>query len=146
MRGDFRKRQVVTLRENVECPSLSPDGTRIAFKEAVGGDPARGWRLSVLDLKTQSVPDLKNPPVPDLNSQPVPNLKNPPVPDLKTHRVTHTAETSSVDDQAAWLDDATLAYTLRQDDGTPDIYEVRADGTGAPRLLVRGAESPSTIS
>jgi len=38
-----------TLRRNVECPSLSPDGTRIAFKERVA---ARGdGRLHVLDLR-----------------------------------------------------------------------------------------------
>ncbi|GAB4005769.1 hypothetical protein GCM10029992_54600 [Glycomyces albus] len=32
-------------------PSLSPDGTRIAFKERTG-DGARPWRLAVLDLGT----------------------------------------------------------------------------------------------
>jgi hypothetical protein len=50
--GDLAARTVRTLRENVECPSLSPDGTRLAFKSAVDGDPGRGWRLSVLDLAT----------------------------------------------------------------------------------------------
>ncbi len=39
------------IHENVECPSLSPDGTRIAFKKRTGskGSP---WRLTVLDLAT----------------------------------------------------------------------------------------------
>jgi Tol biopolymer transport system component len=50
--GDIAARTVRTLASNVECPSLSPDGTRIAFKEAIGGEPAKGWRLSVLDLAT----------------------------------------------------------------------------------------------
>jgi hypothetical protein len=50
--GDVAARTVRTLAENVECPSLSPDGTRIAFKEAIGGNPNHGWRLSVLDLAT----------------------------------------------------------------------------------------------
>jgi hypothetical protein len=50
--GDIAAQTLRTLAENVECPSLSPDGTRIAFKEAVGGDPSHGWRLSVLDLAT----------------------------------------------------------------------------------------------
>lgn len=40
------------LRANVECPSLSPDGTRIAFKKRVGG-PGE-WRLHVLDLATMA--------------------------------------------------------------------------------------------
>ncbi|MFI5910131.1 hypothetical protein [Dactylosporangium sp. NPDC051541] len=53
VRGDLTARTVTTVAENVECPSLSPDGTRIAFKQAVGGDPAKGWRPAVLDLATQ---------------------------------------------------------------------------------------------
>jgi hypothetical protein len=40
-----------TLRENVECPSLSPDGTRIAYKRRVD-DGSVIWRLHVLDLRT----------------------------------------------------------------------------------------------
>jgi len=50
--GDLAARTVRTLATNVECPSLSPDGTRIAFKSAIGDRPSRGWRLSVLDLAT----------------------------------------------------------------------------------------------
>jgi hypothetical protein len=50
--GDIAARTVRTLARNVECPSLSPDGTRIAFKSAIRGDPAHGWRLTVLDLAT----------------------------------------------------------------------------------------------
>jgi len=52
--GDIAAQTVRTLADNVECPSLSPDGTRIAFKSAVGGDPTKGWRLSVLDLATMA--------------------------------------------------------------------------------------------
>ena len=48
--GDIRRRQMWTLRQNVECPSLSPDGTRIAYKKLVGR--AGHWRLHVLDLRT----------------------------------------------------------------------------------------------
>jgi WD40 repeat protein len=58
VQGDFAKSTVRTLRENVECPSLSPDGTRIAYKSAVDGDPGKGWRLSVLDLATSQVTPL----------------------------------------------------------------------------------------
>ncbi|MFF3312224.1 TolB family protein [Streptomyces sp. NPDC002952] len=53
VRGDLRTRTVTTVRTNVECPSLSPDGTRIAFKKRVAGLPADApWRLYVLDLAT----------------------------------------------------------------------------------------------
>lgn len=51
--GDMGARQVQVLRENVECPSLSPDGTRLAFKKRVGGDfGVPEWRFHVLDLAT----------------------------------------------------------------------------------------------
>ena len=53
VRGDLRGRTVTTLHTNVECPSLSPDGTRIAFKKRVPGLPKDApWRLYVLDLRT----------------------------------------------------------------------------------------------
>ncbi|MFF4114140.1 TolB family protein [Streptomyces sp. NPDC001714] len=53
VRGDLRTRTVTTLHPNVECPSLSPDGTRIAYKKRVKGLPKDApWRLYVLDLRT----------------------------------------------------------------------------------------------
>jgi WD40-like Beta Propeller Repeat len=49
--GDTVTRTAVTVHSNVECPSLSPDGTRIAYKKRVPGLPAEApWRLYVLDL------------------------------------------------------------------------------------------------
>jgi hypothetical protein len=56
--GDFAARTLRSVADNVECPSLSPDGERIAYKAAVNGDPQRGWRLSVLDLTTLAVTPL----------------------------------------------------------------------------------------
>ncbi|WP_329000220.1 hypothetical protein OHA18_38020 [Kribbella sp. NBC_00709] len=50
--GDIAAKTVHTIAENVECPSLSPDGRRLAFKSAIDGNPAKGWRLTVLDLAT----------------------------------------------------------------------------------------------
>jgi hypothetical protein len=132
--GDIAARQLHTLAQDVECPSLSPDGARIAFKhtihtaDAVGsqsGQSSQGgghgghdgpgitWRLSVLNLATQSV--------------------------------THLAETRSVDDQAVWLDDNTVAYGLQRPDGVNDVWAVPADGTGTPRVLVPEANSPALV-
>lgn len=48
MRGDLRTRTLKAVRENAECPSLSPDGRRIAYKKRTG----KHWRLHVLHLST----------------------------------------------------------------------------------------------
>ncbi|MQA29946.1 MAG: hypothetical protein GEU82_08925 [Luteitalea sp.] len=51
VRGELASRKLTVLRENVECPSLSPDNRLIAFKKHVGPGPG-GWRLAVLDVAT----------------------------------------------------------------------------------------------
>jgi hypothetical protein len=51
LRGSIKGHSLQTIHENVECPSLSPDETRIAYKKKVGGPPAV-WHFYVLDLKT----------------------------------------------------------------------------------------------
>jgi hypothetical protein len=50
--ANVRTRTARVLRENVECPSLSPDNTRLAYKKLVGGPG--DWRFHVLDLRTMS--------------------------------------------------------------------------------------------
>jgi hypothetical protein len=50
IKGDGLTKTATVIRDGVECPSLSPDGTRIAFKARVGR-PFK-WRFHVLDLKT----------------------------------------------------------------------------------------------
>ncbi|MFD3718981.1 TolB-like translocation protein [Streptomyces sp. NPDC058674] len=114
VRGSVARRSVTTLARNVECPSLSPDGTRVAYKKRV----MRGaslWREHVLDLRT-------------LREQPL-------------------AERRSVDDQALWLDDRTLAYALPAEGSvdTTDLWTVPADGTGAPGILTPAASSPTRL-
>jgi hypothetical protein len=112
--GELARQEVRTLRENVECPSLSPDGTRLAFKKRMPDDWRKPWRLHVLDLATM--------------------------------RETPLAERSNVDDQAAWLDDRTVAYALEEpDEPRSNVWAVPADGGGAPRLLVRDAFSPAPL-
>jgi Tol biopolymer transport system component len=54
VQGDVAARKLTVLRENVECPSLSPDGTRVAFKKQTGNR----WQLTVLDLATMEETEL----------------------------------------------------------------------------------------
>jgi hypothetical protein len=105
--GSVSARTAHTIRENVECPSLSPDGTRLVFKKRTGSS-SRPWHLTVLDLKTM--------------------------------RETSLAEPRSVDDQADWLDDGHVLYSV---DGS--IWSVPADGSGRPTRYVAGAGSPSAV-
>lgn len=44
--GNIETRQARVIHSGVECPSLSPDETRIAYKHRQGNE----WRLHVLDL------------------------------------------------------------------------------------------------
>jgi len=113
--GSVSARRLVALREDAECPSLSPDGTRVAVKTRGGLPPGR-WRIAVYDLARRTT--------------------------------TMLAELRSVDDQIEWLDDSRVVYGLPQAGTGPttsDVWEVPADGTGAPRLLIRDAWSPAVI-
>jgi hypothetical protein len=56
--GDIAARRMVVLRDGVECPSLSPDNRRIAFKKA--RTPGE-WQLTVLDLATMQETALAEP-------------------------------------------------------------------------------------
>ncbi|KZB85914.1 hypothetical protein [Amycolatopsis regifaucium] len=115
VRGDNEAWNARTLRENAECPSLSPDGTKLAFKKRVADGDAQPWREHVLDLATM--------------------------------RETPLAETRSVDDQVVWLDNDTIAYGLPRGNGKgSDVWSVPADGSGAARLLVPLASSPSVTT
>jgi Tol biopolymer transport system component len=57
VQGDVAARKLTILHENVECPSLSPDGTRLAFKKLIGNR----WQLTVLDLATMEETTLAEP-------------------------------------------------------------------------------------
>ncbi len=61
VRGDLASKTMEVLRDGVECPSLSPDNTRIAFKQRVGTSKVPKWRPAVLDLATGQEHPLAEP-------------------------------------------------------------------------------------
>ncbi|MCP1414491.1 hypothetical protein [Paenarthrobacter sp. A20] len=52
VRGSLSAKTLTAIHDNVECPSISPDGTRIAYKKNDGGALAAHWKVAVLDLAT----------------------------------------------------------------------------------------------
>lgn len=53
VRGALDTRSVDIIAEDVECPSLSPDNTRVAFKHRTSGSfGPMVWQVYVLDLQT----------------------------------------------------------------------------------------------
>jgi hypothetical protein len=106
VQADLQTRTGRIIHENVECPALSPDNTRIAFKKRV--DSGGPWRFTVMNLETM--------------------------------RETPLAESHSVDDQAAWLDNDHVLYGYKN-----AVWSVRADGSGRPELYVADALSPTIV-
>lgn len=50
--GNIAARRARILRDGVECPSLSPDNTRIVFKKRMNSSDPALWNLALLDLAT----------------------------------------------------------------------------------------------
>ena len=64
VRGSVKAKAMTVIHQNVECPSVSPDGRRIAYKKRTGADGL--WHLTVLDLATMAeTPLAENQPIDD---------------------------------------------------------------------------------
>ncbi len=116
--GDIAARRLTVIAPDVECPSLSPDGARVAFKRRVEPSPQGRvvWRIVVRELHGG-------------------------------HETVLARETRSVDDQVEWIDNRTLAYAL-PDETAPaatHIWALAADGDSPPRLLAPLALSPAVV-
>ncbi|GIT79662.1 TolB-like translocation protein; signal peptide [Leifsonia sp. LS1] len=115
VRGNLRGRSLVAIKDGAECPSLSPDGTKIAYKKNLSTTGTPHWTLAVLDFATGVETQL---PISD-----------------------------NVDDQAEWLDDATLLYGLADPakPGDSNVYSIPIDGQHGPTLFLAHAWSPSVV-
>ncbi|TDD37576.1 hypothetical protein E1287_08360 [Actinomadura sp. KC06] len=114
-RGDLSRRTLTALRENAECPSLSPDQTRVVYKKRVSETSQDAWRFYAFDLRngrewplgeTRSVDDQ--------------------VAWLDGERVMYAVPKSG------------------EGRTTADIWTAPLDG-GKPRLLIPDADSPTLV-
>ncbi|MFD0821481.1 TolB family protein, partial [Micromonospora zhanjiangensis] len=113
--GSLAARRLTALRADVECPSVSPDGTRVAFKKHGDLPPGR-WRLAVYELATGRETLLAEPR--SVDDQ---------VEWLDDGRIVYGLP----------RDGGPTA--------TSDLWRVPADGTGGPELLVHDAWSPAVV-
>jgi len=115
VRGSLSARRVSALRADAECPSLSPDRTRIAFKKH-GDLPPGQWRLAVYDLGSGRETLL-----------------------AETRSVDDQVEWLD-DGQIVYGLPRGGTSTA-----TSDVWAAPADGAGAPRLLIHDAWSPAVV-
>jgi hypothetical protein len=118
LQGDVAQRTARVLRENVECPSLSPDGTRLVFKKRPDPESPRAWRLAILDLQTMAETMVPG----------------------ENHSVDDQAEWLDDNHVLYALPDEGPPATIAQ-----DIWVATLDGSTAPKKLLTGALSPTVV-
>jgi hypothetical protein len=117
VRGDIAARTLTAIADGVECPSLSPDGTRIAFKRVTAGQgPTVHWTPAVYDIATGQITLLP-----------------------ETRGIDDQIEW--LDDATI------LYGVPRTDAvGDSDVWALAADGSGDPRVLIEHAWSPAVVA
>jgi hypothetical protein len=113
--GDIVTKQMRVVRQGIECPSLSPDNTRLAFKKQAEGTVAREWRLHVLNLETFEE-----------------------IPLAETRNVDDQVEWL---DDARVL----YQLPQEPGSASLDIWVTAADGRGRPRIFLTNAASPAVV-
>lgn len=115
--GSVADRRIEILRDGVECPSLSPDQTRIAFKRRVPSGASFVWRLYVLDLSTSAETPL-----------------------AETRHVDD--QVAWLDDTTVLY---ALADESAPSQRVTDVWRVPADGRGTAQVFLRRAFSPAFL-
>jgi len=128
--GDFTTKKAHVVRDGVECPSLSPDGTRLAFKERNGG-PTVTWHISVLDLATMQEHEVGNPRI-NVDDQ-VAWLDNQTIMYGVPHDPKNEGKIAAGNKGFPTLGNGSSIQT--------DTYTISADGQSAPKLFLAGSWS-----
>jgi hypothetical protein len=116
VKGSLADRTLTSIHENAECPSLSPDGTHVAYKVNVGHGSTTFWTPAVLDLRT-GVQTLLTGETRNIDDQ---------VEWLDGHTLLYGVPRT---DQA----------------GVEDVWSIHTDATATPHLLIKDAWSPAVV-
>ena len=115
VRGDLAKRTLTAIHDTAECPSVSPDGTHVAFKKNTGTFTQPDWRIAVLDLATKTEKIL---------------------PEKKS--VDDQVEWL---DDSTLLYGLPRSGAI----GDSDVWSIAADGSSDPTMFIEHAWSPSVV-
>ena len=115
--GRVSTRRADVVAEDVECPSLSPDQSRLVFKKRLPLAAGLGWRLHVMHLGSRAITPL-----------------------AESRSVDDQAEWLDDSTILYAIPDPSAPTPM-----VTDVWRVPADGGGAPVLLLAGASSPAVL-
>jgi hypothetical protein len=115
--GDVSARTLRVIAEDIECPSLSPDETQIAFKKRFGSGFDAWWQPAVLDLATMTVRLLPEP--------------------------KHIDDQIEWLDETHIL--YAVGHSTSSAQRRADVWKLAIDGSAAPSMFLANAESPAVV-
>ena len=115
VRGSIADRTLTAVHDGVECPSISPDGTRVAFKKDLGAGITPYWKAAVLDLASGKETILG-----------------------ESRGIDDQIEWL---DNSFLL----YGLPREGEAGDSDVWRIPADGGGSPELYIEHAWSPSVV-
>lgn len=113
--GNVPGRTARIVADDIECPALSPDGTRLAFKKREVIDGRTGWRVAVWELATGRTTVLSE--ARSVDDQP-----------------------EWLDDRTVLY-----GLSSESRPGSTAVWKVQADGSGTPVLFQDSAWSPAVV-
>lgn len=115
--GDPSALTATVVHSNVECPSISPDGRRIAYKKRLATPGMTVWELHSLDLASGRETSL-------------------------AERRSVDDQLEWLDNDTVLY---TVAAVPDGASPSTNVWRTAADGTGSPRLYLRNASAPSVV-